>query len=197
MDALWSCCFLSSVPPPSFTSDFHTFFSKREVGGEETPEVLLTKPSMCCWHHLNPGLSFQTKAWLNMELWNHEESASGRGVSLMHQAGEMGSIKEGIQLCQTLKTGILERSSLHLYLKQQICLKGLLTLGCYRHVLFGHQIHGNCDVYCCWGTSHNMLHVASHTSRLLFLISKITFLWLSKPFTAWALNRVTEWAITK
>lgn len=46
--ALSSCCFPSSVPPPSFTSDFHRFFSKREVGGEETQAVLLTKPSMCC-----------------------------------------------------------------------------------------------------------------------------------------------------
>lgn len=58
-------------------------------------------------------------------------------------------LQEDIQLWQTLKIGILERNSLHLYLEQQICLKGLLTLGYYRHVLFGHQIHGKCDVYCC------------------------------------------------
>lgn len=36
-------------------------------------------------------------------------------------------LQEDIQLWQTLKIWILERNSLHLYLEQQICLKGLLT----------------------------------------------------------------------
>lgn len=47
VDAL---CFPSSVPPPSFTSHCHRFgfFTKREVGGEEIQQVLMTKLSMCC-----------------------------------------------------------------------------------------------------------------------------------------------------
>lgn len=171
----WMLSGLAASPLCSLLLIFTGLFSKKEVGGKETQQVLLTKLHVLL-NHLNPDLSFWPKPWLNMESWTHEGNASGRGVSLMHQAGEVGYVTSGHSAVTDPENCYPGKKFFAFVLQTSDLFERAANFGIlWAYLLYGHQIHGKCGLYFCWGTSHNVFHVASHTSRLLFLISKITF----------------------